>query len=83
MNGVQALPTPPSGLSPRSMKVGPIPETLASLLGAMEARKSFIKQAYSDSEEYWQCQRDLADLERRWAEAEAVWAKHLAKQAPK
>ena len=57
-----------------------IPETLRVLLGAMDVRRQFIKQAYTDSEEYWQCQRELANLERRWAEAEAVWAKHIAKK---
>lgn len=60
--------------------VASIPETLRVLLGAMEVRRQFIKQAYTDSQEYWQCQRELANLERRWAEAEAVWAKHIAKK---
>lgn len=60
--------------------VANIPETLRVLLGAMEVRHQFIKQAYTDSEEYWRCQRELANLERRWAEAEAVWAKHIAKK---
>lgn len=63
--------------------IGDIPETLRVLVGAMETRRQFIKQAYSDSEEYWQCQRDLANLERRFDEAEAVWAKHLKKEKAK
>ena len=60
--------------------VGKTPETLRVLLGAMEIRRQFIKQAYDDSQEYWQCQRELANLERRFDEAEAVWAKHLKKE---
>jgi hypothetical protein len=63
--------------------VGKTPETLRVLLGAMEIRRQFIKQAYDDSQEYWQCQRELANLERRFDEAEAVWAKHLKKEATK
>jgi len=62
--------------------VGKTPETLRVLLGAMEIRRQFIKQAYDDSQEYWQCQRELANLERRFDEAEAVWAKHLKKEKP-
>jgi hypothetical protein len=61
-------------------KIGNVPETLRVLLGAMDIRRQFLKQAYSDSEEYWDCQRELANLERRWAEAEALWAKHVAKE---
>ncbi len=60
-----------------------IPETLGSLLGAMSVRRSFISQAYHDSQEYWSCQRDLAELERRWAEAEKVWAAHVKKEYKK
>lgn len=63
--------------------VGKTPETLRVLLGAMEIRRQFIKQAYDDSQEYWQCQRELANLERRFDEAEAVWAKHLKKETAK
>ena len=72
--------TPPVAIPTKPHKIGSIPETLGVLLGAMEIRRSFIKQAYGDSEEYWRCQRDLADLERRWAEAEQVWAAHIAKE---
>lgn len=65
-------------------KIGAIPETLSVLRGAMEIRRSFIKQAqYVSDEEYSRCQRDLADLERRWAEAEKVWAAHIAKEKTK
>lgn len=60
-------------------KIGNTPETLRVLLGAMEVRRQFLKQAYEDSREYWECQRELANLERRFDEAEKVWAKHIAK----
>lgn len=71
--------TPPATLASQPHKIGTLPETLGVLLGAMEIRRSFIKQAqYVSDEEYWRCQRDLATLERRWAEAEKVWAKHVA-----
>lgn len=71
--------TPPVALAPQPHKIGNIPETLSVLQGAIEIRRSFIKQAqYVSDEEYWRCQRDLATLERRWAEAEKVWATHIA-----
>ena len=60
-------------------KIGKIPETLRLLLGAMDIRQQFIKQSHPESSEYLQCQRDLANLERRFDEAEKVWAKHIAK----
>lgn len=73
--------TPPAAIPTKPHKIGSIPETLGVLLGAMEIRRSFIKQTqYVSDEEYWRCQRDLADLERRWAEAEKVWAAHIAKE---
>lgn len=72
-------PTPPIAGPTKPFKIGQVPETLRVLLGAMDTRRQFMRQAYTDSEEYWQCQRELADLERRWAEAEAVWAKHIGK----
>lgn len=50
----------------------------------MEIRRAFIAQTqYVTNDEYWRCQRDLADLERRWAEAEQVWAAHIAKEKQK
>lgn len=73
-------PTPPATIPPKPHKIGNIPETLASLVGAIAVRKQFIASCYSDSDEYWRCQRDLADLERRWSEAERVWAAHIAKE---
>lgn len=72
--------TPAAPIPPKPHKVGRLPETLGSLIGAMAVRKQFIASCYSDSDEYWRCQRDLADLERRWAEAERVWAHHVAKE---
>lgn len=75
--------TPVKVIAAKPHKIGKIPETLGCLLGAMSVRKSFISQAYVDTEEYWSCQRDLADLERRWAEAEKVWATHIAKEEKK
>jgi hypothetical protein len=73
-------PTPPAALQPKAHMIGGLPETLNVLLGAMDIRRQFMRQAHTDSQEYWQCQRDLADLERRWAEAEALWAKHIGKE---
>lgn len=75
--------TPVKVIAAKPHKTGKIPETLGVLLGAMAARKSFISQAQIDTQEYWSCQRDLADLERRWAEAEKVWATHIAKEEKK
>lgn len=79
MSATTLTPTPPATLPPKPFSIGKLPETLRVLLGAMETRRQFMRQAYTDSEEYWQCQRELADLERRWAEAEEVWAKHIGK----
>ena len=76
--------TPTIDAPAKPHKIGSIPETLGVLLGAMEIRRSFIKQTQCVSdEEYWRCQRDLADLERRWSEAERVWADHIAKEKTK
>ena len=80
----ERIATPPVALAPQPHKIGTLPETLGVLLGAMEIRRAFIKQTqYVSDEEYWRCQRDLADLERRWAEAEQVWAAHIAKEGKK
>lgn len=75
--------TPVAVIPAKPCRVGNIPETLSSLLGAMSVRRSFISQTYGDSQEYWSCQRDLAELERRWAEAEKVWAAHVGKEDKK
>jgi hypothetical protein len=42
----------------------------------MEAQKQFIAQALTHSEEYWNCQRDLAEMERTFAQANEVWMTH-------
>lgn len=42
----------------------------------MDTCKQFIKQVHADSQEYWECQRRLPNLEHRFAEAEAVWKKY-------
>lgn len=71
--------TPPIAGPAKPIDFGPLPETLSVLAGAMEIRRHHIKQAWPESHEYWSCQRDLAAIERRWAEAEKVWAEHIAK----
>ena len=76
-------PTMRTAPDAKPIDFGPLPETLGTLLGAMAVRKRFIAQAWDDSQEYWKCQRDLAALERRWAEAEKVWAQHIAKEKGK
>ena len=76
-------PTMPTAPDAEPIDFGPLPETLATLLGAMAVRKRFIAQTWDDSQEYWKCQRDLAALERRWGEAEKVWAAHIAKEKEK
>ena len=74
-------PTPPTSIASKPHRIGTIPETLGVLVGAMDIRRQFITQTqYVTDEEYWRCQRDLAGLERRWAEAERVWAAHIAKE---
>ena len=80
MSEEKLKPTPSTAPPAKPVSFKPLPETLASLIGAMAVRRQFIASAYSDSEEFWSCQRDLADLERRWAEAERVWAAHIAKE---
>lgn len=52
------------------------PVSLYTLLGRMQAQKEFIAQALEHSEEYWNCQRDLAEMERTFAEANEVWMAH-------
>jgi len=52
------------------------PVSLYTLLGRMEAQKQFIAQALTHSEEYWNCQRDLAEMERTFAQANEVWMTH-------
>lgn len=52
------------------------PVSLYTLLGQMAAKKEFIEQAYSFSEEYWSCQRELAELERTFDQANKLWMSH-------
>ena len=52
------------------------PVSLYTLLGKMAAKKQFIEQAYSFSEEYWSCQRELAELEREFDKANQLWMSH-------
>jgi hypothetical protein len=75
--------TPVRVIPAKPHKIGKIPETLGSLLAAMSVREAFIGQTQPDTQEYWSCQRDLAELERRWAEAEKVWAAHVGKEDKK
>lgn len=77
---LKSRPTMPTAPKAKPIDFGPLPETLAALVGAMAVRRQFIASAWDDSEEYWHCQRELADIERRWAEAEKVWAAHVAKE---
>jgi hypothetical protein len=50
--------------------------SLYTILGKMAAKKQFIEQSYSFSEEYWSCQRELAELERSFDQANKLWMKH-------
>lgn len=52
------------------------PVSLYTLLGKMAAKKEFIEQSYSFSEEYWSCQRELAELERTFDQANKLWMSH-------
>jgi hypothetical protein len=52
------------------------PVSLYTLLGQMAAKKEFIEQSYSFSEEYWSCQRELAELERTFDQANKLWMSH-------
>lgn len=51
------------------------PMSLYTILGKMAAKKQFIEQSYSFSEEYWSCQRELAELEREFDRANQLWMK--------
>jgi hypothetical protein len=52
------------------------PVSLYTLLGQMAAKKEFIEQSYSFSEEYWSCHRELAELERTFDQANKLWMSH-------
>lgn len=49
------------------------PVSLYMLMGRIAAKKQFIEQAYPDTEEYWSCQRELAELERTLDKANDAW----------
>ena len=53
--------------------------SLYELTAKIAVKKEFIAQADSLSEEYWNCQRDLAELERTYDEANKIWLTHQAK----
>lgn len=80
MSEEKPKPTPPTAPAAKPINFSPLPETLSALVGAIAVRKQFIASTWNDSEEFWKCQRDLAALERRWSEAERVWADHVAKE---
>ena len=49
------------------------PVSLYTLMGRIASKKQFIEQSYPDTEEYWSCQRELAELERDFDKANEVW----------
>lgn len=49
------------------------PVSLYTILGRIASKKQFIEQSYPDTEEYWSCQRELADLERDFDKANDIW----------
>lgn len=52
------------------------PVTLYTLLGQMASKRQFIEQSHPYSEEYWTCQRELAELERSFEAANKLWVSH-------
>ena len=55
------------------VKIEPEYTSLYTLCGQIAAKKQFIEQAWPHSEEYWNCQRDLAEMERKFAEENDLW----------
>lgn len=49
------------------------PVSLYTILGRIASKKQFIEQSYPDTEEYWSCQRELAELERMFDKANDMW----------
>lgn len=49
------------------------PVSLYTLMGRIASKKQFIEQSYPDTEEYWSCQRELAELERDFDKANDIW----------
>jgi hypothetical protein len=52
--------------------------SLYELTAKIAVKKEFIAQANTHSEEYWNCQRDLAVLERTYDEANKAWMNYQA-----
>jgi hypothetical protein len=52
------------------------PVSLYTLLGQMAAKKQFIEQSHPHFEEFWNCQRELAELERTFDQANKLWMSH-------
>jgi hypothetical protein len=56
------------------------PKTLSlfELTAKIAVKKQFIAQSDPHFEEYWNCQRDLAELERTYDEANKAWMNYQA-----
>lgn len=52
------------------------PVSLYTLMGRIASKKQFIEQTYPDTEEYWSCQRELAELERTLDKVNEAWMAH-------
>ena len=52
------------------------PVSLYTLLGQMAAKKQFIEQSHPHFEEFWNCHRELAELERTFDQANKLWMSH-------
>lgn len=52
------------------------PVSLYTLLGKMAAKKQFIEQSHPHFEEFWNCHRELAELEREFDKANQLWMSH-------
>jgi hypothetical protein len=50
--------------------------SLYTLLGQMAAKKQFIEQSHPHFEEFWNCHRELAELERAFDQANKLWMSH-------
>jgi hypothetical protein len=50
--------------------------SLYTLLGQMAAKKQFIEQSHPHFEEFWNCHRELAQLERAFDQANKLWMSH-------
>lgn len=52
------------------------PVSLYTLMGRIAAKKQFIEQSHPHFEEFWNCQRELAELEREFDKANQLWMSH-------